>query len=153
MKRLAVLAFLSSTVYGAGKASFEIPAIGDLVSIAGEGCLVTGDLAKGSFEVSLASCSTGIKIRDGHMCEDLDCAKFPVAKAQLTGLPSADGKFPLAGTLTIKGVEKPLAGDGEMKGGVLSASFKVRLADFGVKQRTHLGVGVGEVASVKVEFK
>jgi polyisoprenoid-binding protein YceI len=153
MKRLAVLVALATPAFGAGKASFEVPAIGDLLSIEGKDCVVTGDLAKGAFEVSLVSCTTGIKMRDGHMCEDMECAKFPVAKAQLTGLPSADGKFKLAGTLTLHGVEKPLEGDGEMKKGTLEASFKVRLEDFGIKRRTHLGVGVGEVASVKVEFK
>ena len=153
MKRLAVLAALATPAYGAGKASFEVPAIGDMLSIEGKDCVVTGDLATGAFEVALASCSTGIKMRDGHMCEDLECAKFPVAKAQLTGLPAADGKFPLAGTLTIHGVEKPLVGDGERKAGTLAATFKVRLEDFGVKRRTHLGVGVGETATVKVEFK
>jgi len=153
MKRLLVLAAFASPAQGAGKASFEVPAIGDLITIAGEGCVVTGDMAKGDFEVALASCTTDNKMRDGHMCEDLECAKYPTAKAHVSNIPAADGKFALKGSISIHGVEKPLIGDGEMSKGTLAASFKVRLEDFGVKRRTHLGVGVGEVVSVKVEFK
>lgn len=155
MKVWALIAVLTAgTAHGAsGLASFELPVIGDFMTIQGEGCLVTGDLAKGYFEASLVSCTTDIQLRDKHMREDLETSKYPTAKVELEGMPEKSGKFPLKGTITIKGVKNPLNGEGEMKNGVLTATFKVRLEDFGVRRRVYLGVGVGEYVNVKVEFK
>ena len=106
----------------------------------------------GTFTVVLSSFKTGISLRDEHMREDLRTATYPIATYDM--MPSAfegSKEFPINGTLELNGIKKPLSGTAVFKGKTLNATLIVKLKDFGLHQRTHLGIGVGDSATVKME--
>ena len=153
-----IMALSCEPAYAAGKARFEVPALGDSVTIAGDKATVDGELVvaegkiSGTFTVRLADFKTGITMRDGHMCEDLECTKFPVATFILA--PTLIGSTTkIAGEMELHGVKKMVIGTASMlTAKTIKAELKIPLEDFGIKRRKHLGIGVGDVATVYVEL-
>lgn len=113
-------------------------------------------------EVPIDPISTGIELRDKHMREHLEAAKFP--KAQLTVARSAlqfpaDGSAASGdaqGTLNLHGQTKPVRFhyEAQKKGGALGVkgTMGISMPEFGITPPKYLGVGVAPDVSVQVTF-
>lgn len=122
---------------------------------------IEGGKLTGAFDVSVASFKTGINLRDEHMHgKYLESEKFKTAHLVIDPLSVDSGNgekdYDFTGKLTLKGVEKPIAGkltlalaDASAKG---KASFEVKLSDFPVGVPSHLGVSVAETVQVDVQL-
>jgi polyisoprenoid-binding protein YceI len=129
---------------------------------------------KGIISVSVASMSTGIKLRDEHLCSDnwLNEKKFPDITFEIkevTGVKQvADNKleFKVKGNFTLHGVMKEVTADaeatyleeneqtvkrapGDLFG--VRAKFNVRLSDYGVENAI-IGNKVAENIEVSVNI-
>ena len=104
--------------------------------------------------------TTNNDMRDGHLQKDdmFDTAKFPTMSFKSTSItPAGVKKYKLAGTLTLKGVSKPvildltLIGTGTNRQGKKLVGFKAA----GTVKRTDFGVGAmpGAVVSEDVELR
>jgi polyisoprenoid-binding protein YceI len=102
--------------------------------------------------VDLTVLKTGIDVRDRHTRDDLDTAHFPLAslrvpRAAIT-LPAAGSRSrgTASGKLTLHGQSRDVTFTYEIeeRGGSWSveAALPIRLADFDIKPRRYLGVGV-----------
>ncbi len=158
----------------ASQGKIEFLAIGRpaMIKIKGEGPGPTGqfDLKKSGEDlklnanliVDLDTLETGIGLRDRHMKEKyLETAKFKTATLKINQAPlptsalQGTGNFSVPGTLTIRGVEKPveisikLETTGEK---IKSQSaFKINLADFTIDIPKYAGITVANDVEVRVE--
>jgi polyisoprenoid-binding protein YceI len=137
------------------------------LKIKGEGARLSGTATladstlSGTFEVELKSLATGIELRDAHMKDKyLEVGSHPTARLVLSPLrlERAEGKVekPFDGTLTIKGVTKPVAGTValDFAGDVVTgeARMEVVLSDYPVGVPSYLGVTVAETVAVTVQI-
>ena len=108
------------------------------------------NLASSKFdvEVTLASVKTGDADRDGALPgpDFFDTAKFPKAHFVTTGFRQSGGKVIADGTLTLRGVTKPVS---------LEVTFKLQgsgatLDVAGTVKRLDFGVGTGDYADTSV---
>lgn len=129
---------------------------------------------KGDFSVPVASIKTGIDLRDEHLREEnwLDAAKHPEIKFSIKEISDvkqlADNRLQVkfSGDFTLKGVTKAISGEatltylveseqtkqrapGDLLG--VQAKFKVKLSDFGVKNKV-VGQKVAEEVEVTVNM-
>ncbi|WP_426688547.1 YceI family protein [Rhodanobacter ginsengiterrae] len=106
------------------------------------------DASKFDVEVDLASAKTGDKDRDTALpgSDFFDVAKFPRAHFVTTGLHKDGNKVIADGTLTLRGVSKPVRLEVTFKplptGATLDVSGTVKRLDF--------GVGTGDYADTSV---
>ena len=149
---------ISSSPALAGKATFEIGAIGNVMKVTGENGLVEGKLviadgkASGKFKVLLSSFTTGVSLRDQHMRGDLRVAASPVATYRMFPAPfTGSEQFPFNGTLELNGIKRPLSGTAAFTGKTLNATLMIKLEDYALHQRRIFGIGVADTATVKVE--
>ncbi len=96
-------------------------------------------------EVQLASCKTGIGMRDGHMLGYLHATQFP--KAVFKGIIPEEGPF--AGELTVNG--KSARVEGSISNGAIE--FKTHITNHGVDLPSFMGVTVMDEVTVKSYFK
>lgn len=126
-----LLGFWAGTAFG--DASFHVyarPGIhvnGKCISTA----LLSHDKKTLTATVDILSCTTNNGARDKHMQEDLGSKVHPVALLKAT---LGDNSF--SGYLTIRGVSKPITGKREGK----KLSFSTKLSEFGVPQRSVMGI-------------
>ena len=108
------------------------------------------NLASSKFdvEVTLASVKTGDNDRDTALpgADFFDTAKFPKAHFVTTGFRQSGGKVIADGTLTLRGVTKPVS---------LAVTFKPQaggatLDVVGTVKRLDFGVGTGDYADTSV---
>lgn len=179
MKRLAVciLFFFSPFVWSAvlydvgqgAQASFEAIGRPSLLKIRGRGAKIRGQIelvnnkAMGRFELDLNEFDTGIDLRNRHMKEKyLETQKFPTAMVAVTEVllpvgfaPGQDAlEVPFKGTLTLKGVSKPIQGKLDIRGAKMqtNAEFSFSLNDYPIGVPSHLGVSVADVVHIKAEL-
>lgn len=96
-------------------------------------------------EVQLASCKTGIGMRDGHMLGYLHATQFP--KAYFKGIVPEEGKF--TGELTVNG--KSAQVEGSISNGALE--FKTHITNHGVDLPSFMGITVVDEVTVHSPFK
>jgi polyisoprenoid-binding protein YceI len=175
MKTVFALAILISvSSYGAnlkctpstGQVVFEATGKPSFLKIKGEGEGPEGEVQmdktiKGSFKFKMNSLKTGIGLRDTHMKEKyLQVEKHPMAELKLEEVakfdPAAENQTsPFKGQITIHGVEKPVAGNVEIKklatGYKIKATFETKITDFGIDVPSYSGITVTDVVKVSVD--
>jgi polyisoprenoid-binding protein YceI len=104
--------------------------------------------SKFDVEVTLASVKTGDSDRDGALPgpDFFDVAKFPKAHFVTTGFRRSGGKVIADGTLTLRGVSKPVSLEVAFKPQGSGATLDVA----GTLQRLDFGVGTGDYADTSV---
>lgn len=104
--------------------------------------------SKFDVEVTLASVKTGDSDRDGALPgpDFFDVAKFPKAHFVTTGFRQSGGKVIADGTLTLRGVTKPVSLEVTFKPQGSGATLDVA----GTLQRLDFGVGTGDYADTSV---
>jgi len=108
------------------------------------------NLASSKFdvEVTLASVKTGDDDRDSALpgADFFDVAKFPKAHFVTTGFRRSGGKVIADGTLTLRGVSKPVSLEVTFKPQGSGATLDVA----GTVKRLDFGVGTGDYADTSV---
>ena len=108
------------------------------------------NLASSKFdvEVTLASVKTGDDDRDSALpgADFFDVAKFPKAHFVTTGFLRSGGKVIADGTLTLRGVSKPVSLEVTFKPQGSGATLDVA----GTVKRLDFGVGTGDYADTSV---
>jgi polyisoprenoid-binding protein YceI len=108
------------------------------------------NLASSKFdvEVTLASVKTGDNDRDTALpgADFFDTAKFPKAHFVTTGFRQSGGKVIADGTLTLRGVTKPVSLEVTFKPQAGGATLDVA----GTVKRLDFGVGTGDYADTSV---
>ncbi|EIM02668.1 YceI family protein [Rhodanobacter denitrificans] len=104
--------------------------------------------SKFDVEVDLASVKTGDRDRDGALpgAEFFDVAKFPKAHFVTTGFRRSGGKVIADGTLTLRGVTRPVSLEVTFKSQAAGATLDVA----GTVKRLDFGVGTGDYADTSV---
>lgn len=106
----------------------------------------------GNFTVNLKELKTGMDLRDTHMCDTLECGKFPKAIFKLNPL-LPEGKQPISGILELHGEQKPFYGQATFKSSTSAlVTGKLRLSDFGIKAPNYKLVRVEDVVEVQIEI-
>lgn len=100
---------------------------------------VDREKTRGLVRVSVCSLDTANAMRDNHLKgpDFLDCARFPDALFQITTV-SGTGGFQISGTLTLKGITKPLQCQAMESGGLVSGSCLIDRRDFGISYQSAL---------------
>ncbi|MCM2281413.1 MAG: YceI family protein [Bdellovibrionaceae bacterium] len=124
---------------------------------------IEGDkLKSATFTLPLDKLDTGIALRNKHLRENyLHTEKFP--KATLTVNNAADfaaqragskgGMSKFEGELELHGQKAPvLEGEYQIKGGKVTAKFKVELPAHGVAQPSFMGVKIVDRVHLTVDF-
>ena len=104
--------------------------------------------SKFDVEVNLASVTTGDNDRDTALpgADFFDTAKFPKAHFVTTGFRQSGGKVIADGTLTLRGVTKPISLEVAFKPQAGGATLDVA----GTVKRLDFGVGTGDYADTSV---
>lgn len=104
--------------------------------------------SKFDVEVTLASVKTGDSDRDGALpgADFFDTAKFPKAHFVTTGFRQSGGKVIADGTLTLRGVSKPVSLEVTFKPQGSGATLDVT----GTVKRLDFNVGTGDYADTSV---
>ena len=111
-----------------------------------EGAIVAGAQPFVSGSIDVASLKTPHEELDAHLRSPdfFDADRYPEISFQSGGMQfnGDDGRFALAGELTIKGVTRPIRLDGELGGAVVGADGRERvaLALRGQLERTDYGL-------------
>lgn len=106
----------------------------------------------GQFTCALAFFKTGIDLRDEHMRDRyLEVQKHPEAKLKLDPWTPTSGESEWTGTLTLKGVTRPVKGVANYVEGHLIASFVVNVSDYPIGVPSYLGVTMAKEVTVTVE--
>lgn len=127
--------------------------------VKGEGATVMGsEIVKaegkvsGNFTVNLKDLKTGMDLRDSHMCDTLECGKYPKAVFKLSAV-QAKGKQPVAGILELHGEQKPFYGTATFKSPTSALiSGKLKLSDFKIKAPNYKLVRVEDLVEVQIEI-
>lgn len=154
MKLLVILCLLVSSVAAFAKAKVSV-----FVSLSPAGSFTAvsekpkGNLFKqgdaftaDKISVTIESFKTGIDLRDEHFWKHLNSTKHE--KAILTNLKASGGRG--TADLQVNGVKKPIAIAYKAGGDEVTAAFKVKASQFGLKKAEYLGVGVEDDVKVEV---
>lgn len=159
----ASLAFAGWTQQGEGEATFDargpagfkIHGVAKKVAVKDDGTAVT-------VTVALADLSTDNGLRDKHLQEDVEAAKYPALSltVPLAALKvPEDGKSVEAqaeGTFAMHGQSKavPFTYKASCAGGTcaVEATSSINVKDFGVKIRSYLGITVKPDISIGAKF-
>lgn len=152
------LVFSSGALAASGDCTITTEATIGALDLEITGCVVEGegkiegDFYSGKFYVPVAGLDAGsIPLRTTHMKSDkfLDEAKFPKIEVVLNKVKrAADQTF--TGTITVKGITKPITGKITFSGKEAHAIFSVISTDFGLPEMSHLGITLRERLDVKV---
>jgi polyisoprenoid-binding protein YceI len=97
-----------------------------------DGAIVAGDEPSVTGSISVASLETLQEARDAHLRSPdfFDVERYPEITFYADGMQfnGDDSHFALSGALTIKGVTRPIALDGELHGIVIDADGRERIA-------------------------
>ena len=113
----------------------------------------------GAVDVTLATLSTGIGLRDRHMRDTyLEVGRgdgFATARLEHIQLARHDGPTTFSGILTLHGQQHPIAGTADLQwqrdGRVrVQARFPISIGTFGIAPPRYLGMGVQDQADVSV---
>ncbi len=131
---------------------------------------IAEDITASTTSVSLdvASFTTGNDDRDGHVksADFLDAEVFPTATFETTSVRADGDDWLLDGTLTIKGVSKPVSLEVEFEGAgqdpwgngriAFSAEGEINRDDFGINWNQALetgGVLVGKTVKISIDVQ
>ena len=119
----------------------------------------------GELNVDLSTLDTGIELRNTHLRDKyLEIgrgAEFATAVLSAVRLDKAAtstfrGQTPFTGTLLLHGVRRPVAGQADIRPEGdevrVTASFPVRIDEFGIGPPRYLGVGVKNEVQVKISL-
>lgn len=150
-----------------GEVAFEAVGKPSFLKIKGqgegpEGKVQIAQSITGEFKFKLATLNTGIEMRDKHMKEKyLQVSQHPEAVLKLRELSewSTDKgeavAVPFKGTLSLHGVEKPIAGTVDIKkkgaGYEITANFETKITDYSIEIPNYAGITVAD--NVKVIVK
>jgi polyisoprenoid-binding protein YceI len=129
--------------------------------------VVAGNKVSGELIFPVGELNTGVGLRDRHMKDEfLEAGKYPEVKLVLkeVALPADPEKngfkqtqIPFTGTLTVRGISKPLTGTidlatdaGKTHG---DARFEVKMSDFGFRKAEYLGLKVEDAVQVKAHLE
>lgn len=127
-----------------------------------EGKVQIAQTITGEFKFKLTTLNTGIEMRDTHMKDKyLQVGQHPEASLKLQELANwsvdkgdATG-VSFKGSLTMHGVEKPIAGTVDIKkkgtGYEITANFETKITDYAIDIPTYAGITVAD--NVKVTVK
>ena len=97
-----------------------------------DGAILAGDEPCVSGSIRVASLETLHEQRDAHLRSPdfFDAEQYPEIGFQARGMQfnGDDSHFALTGELTIKGITRPIALEGELGGGVIDADGRERIA-------------------------
>ena len=110
--------------------------------------------------VDLGTLETGIRLRDNHLKNKyLEVEKGPeFSRARLSNvrLERLQGRTTFQGVLTLHGQTRPVSGTADLRpegdGYRLTASFPVRVSEFGIPEPSYLGIGVKDEIVVRVRM-
>lgn len=122
------------------------------------------DILSVESQLSLETLNTGIDLRDEHMKEKyLQVKEFPkaVLKINSINLPAGFELKPTSikdqnfvGTLMLHGKEQVINGIFSLNDNFqLSASFTIKLSDFGIDIPSYLGINVADNVSIDTQLK
>jgi len=158
------------TTPGQGDVQFDAIGKPSMLKIKGKGegavaqLQIENSVLNGTLKFKMETLNTGIDLRDEHMKEKyLQVKQYPEAT-----LTFKDFKLPeswtlksptvkeltFAATLTLHGVEKPVAGTFVIENQKLAghANFEIKLSDFNIEIPNYLGVKVADVVKIVVTF-
>lgn len=146
----------SATFLATGPAGFKIEGGTKKIDVKDDGKTLT-------FAINLNDLDTGIGLRNRHMLEDIEAAKYP--NASLT-VPLDQVKVPedgkaveaeLKGTWSMhdKAKEVPFKYKASCKGGVcdVEGELTLGLKDYDIKIRSYMGITVKNDVPVKAKFQ
>jgi polyisoprenoid-binding protein YceI len=129
--------------------------------------ILTPKIAKGNFELDLASLKSGIELRDDHMKNKyLDVKKYPKAELEISSIEMSedltqskevkieDKKF--TGALTMRGKKVPVEGVFSVNRSAndslakLNAKFEIDIVNFDVEIPSYLGVKVAKTVKLEI---
>jgi len=154
----------------AGSVEFRATGRPSAIKIVGKGkgpmgsLVLSGSELTGVARFELSSLETGIEMRDRHMKEKyLEVQKYPEATLELRSLHLPEGlkdgssltQVPFTANLALHGKEKPVTGvaDLQLKDGkiLLSASFGIRIADYGIALPKFAGITMADEVQISVQ--
>jgi polyisoprenoid-binding protein YceI len=120
--------------------NFGINTPGSLKGLKGSVKFNPADLVSSSFNVSVDvnTINTGVDARDSHIKKEeyFNAEKFPVISFNSTKITKEQDGYTVTGSLTIKGVTKPISFpftvQSQDNGLIFSGSFTIDRKDFGV---------------------
>jgi polyisoprenoid-binding protein YceI len=141
----------------AGKASFSAAGKGFAIDSEGD-APIDAEISKadgmisGTFTVKMADLKTGIALRDKHLCEALNCGKYPKAIFVLSPFAMKDGEGTFTGSLELAGKKAPFSGKATLRGSQVTAKGTIKLTDHGVTPPNYKDVGaVSNEVEVKID--
>jgi YceI-like domain len=147
---------------GGGRASFLAHGPAGLKIVGtSEQLAVTSDDQQLVFSLPLRSLATGIDLRDKHMNEDLESARFPAVELRVLRsalqMPAkgAEVAGEVPGELTLHGQTRPVTVSYKAKRAESidgSGTLKINLKEYGVQVRSYLGVTVKPDVDLEVAF-
>lgn len=126
--------------------------------------ILNKDILSVESQLSLESLNTGIDLRDEHMKEKyLQIKEFPMAVLKINSINLPSGfelkpislkELPFVGTLMLHGKEQIINGVFSLSDNFqLSASFTIKLSDFGIEVPSYLGINVADNVLIDTQFK
>jgi polyisoprenoid-binding protein YceI len=125
----------------------------------------TPAILDGELSVDLSTLDTGIELRNTHLREkylelgrgaEFASAILSGVRLDKVGVSNFRGQTPFRGTLLLHGARRPVAGLAEIRsegnGVRVTASFPVRIDDYGITPPRYLGVGVKNEVQVKISL-
>jgi len=99
--------------------------------------------------VKVKSLKTGIDLRDKHLKERLNYKTN--SKIEVTKMSAKNGKG--KALFEMNGIKKPISFTYTAKETALTASFKINLQDFKVKDLKYMGVGAKDIVEINASAK
>lgn len=156
----ATLAFAGWTKQGDGQANFKaIGPAGFKIVGSAKSLEVKDDGSNLLVTVKLADLDTDNSLRNKHLLEDLEAAKFPVCTLTVPLAALQEGATDLVaqGTFSLHGKSKtvPFKYTSKCAQGVcdVEGSADLNLKDFEIKVRSYLGITVKPEVSVSAKFQ
>jgi len=158
---LAARAPYVTTYEATGDVTFQATATPGFLRVNGKGAKTKGRVevrsdgaVTGTFTVKMAEFTTGLALRDEHLRNKyFEVAKYPDATVLVKDWLPSTSESPFTGTLTIKGIAKPIVGKASARDGHLIAEFVTTLKGFPIEEPKHLGVGVSLDSEITVSVE
>lgn len=141
-----------------GKAEFFIKGKCMAFDIHGENATVDGFTIRtkneiyGTFLLRPDEFKTGIQLRDEHMCEALDCDKYPNIVFILDKISLSNGSKPMKGYLDMHGLIHEVHGFANIQGSEVIARFSIRLSDYQINAPEYKFGSVANNVDIRVEL-
>ena len=156
--------------HGNGAVEFDATGHPSALKIVGKGAAPSGALqikngrASGIVSFDLTTLDTGISMRTRHMKEKyLETGKYPQAKLSIARIDLPKGTpvdhlhadaLPFNGTLSLHGIEKPVAGTAQIQADgskvSIAAHFSLKVSDYGIKIPSFAGITMTDEVAVSV---